>query len=90
MAAPGRRICYQRCATSTTSREPEPGPSSTKARNGSLARTPRPMVACPAVERMVDLLRGADLVYLSVEVNDPDEAPFVDHLGLYVGSQSFM
>ena len=41
----------------------------------------------PAVERMVEhLQRGpAELVYLSVEVNDPDQAPFVDHLGLVVG-----
>jgi predicted dehydrogenase len=41
----------------------------------------------PAVERMVELLtRGpAELVYLSVEVNDPDQRPFVDHLGLVVG-----
>jgi predicted dehydrogenase len=38
----------------------------------------------PAVERMVELLAGADLVYLSVEVNDPDQVPFVDHLGLFV------
>ena len=38
----------------------------------------------PAVERMVELLADApaELVYLSVEVNDPDQAPFVDHLGL--------
>jgi predicted dehydrogenase len=40
----------------------------------------------PAVQRMAELLRGADLVYLSVEVNDPDQAPFVDHLGLHVAS----
>ena len=41
----------------------------------------------PAVERMVELLStsGTELVYLSVEVNDPDEAPFIDHLGLFVG-----
>ncbi len=41
----------------------------------------------PAVERMVELLteRPAELVYLSVEVNDPDQAPFVDHLGLVLG-----
>jgi len=41
----------------------------------------------PAVERMVELLgtSGTELVYLSVEVNDPDQAPFVDHLGLFVG-----
>lgn len=38
----------------------------------------------PAVERMVELLAGADLVHLSVEVNDPDQGPFVDHLGLFV------
>jgi predicted dehydrogenase len=41
----------------------------------------------PAVERMVERLTDgpAELVYLSVEVNDPDQAPFVDHLGLVVG-----
>jgi predicted dehydrogenase len=41
----------------------------------------------PAVERMVELLRAGDPqpVYLSVEVNDPDQAPFVDHLGLVAG-----
>lgn len=39
----------------------------------------------PAVERMIERLRGAELVYLSVEVNDPDQGPFVDHLGLTVG-----
>lgn len=41
----------------------------------------------PAVERMVERLTqgSAELVYLSVEVNDPDQAPFVDHLGLVVG-----
>jgi predicted dehydrogenase len=41
----------------------------------------------PAVERMVERLRDgpAELVYLSVEVNDPDQAPFVDHLGLMAG-----
>jgi hypothetical protein len=38
----------------------------------------------PAVERMVALLQGAELVYLSVEVNDPDQVPFVDHLDLFV------
>ncbi len=26
-----------------------------------------------------------ELVYLSVEVNDPDQVPFVDHLGLVIG-----
>jgi len=38
----------------------------------------------PAVERMVERLTDgpAELVYLSVEVNDPDQGPFVDHLGL--------
>jgi len=41
----------------------------------------------PAVERLVELLAEdpagpAELVYLSVEVNDPDQLPFVDHLGL--------
>jgi predicted dehydrogenase len=41
----------------------------------------------PAVERMVERLTDgpAELVYLSVEVNDPDQGPFVDHLGLVVG-----
>jgi predicted dehydrogenase len=41
----------------------------------------------PAVERLVEVLTQgpAELVYLSVEVNDPDQAPFVDHLGLVVG-----
>ena len=41
----------------------------------------------PAVERMVERLTDgpSELVYLSVEVNDPDQAPFVDHLGLVVG-----
>ena len=41
----------------------------------------------PAVERLVALLEDgpAELVYLSVEVNDPDHLPFVDHLGLLAG-----
>ena len=41
----------------------------------------------PAVERLVELLADgpAELVYLSVEVNDPDQLPFVDHLGLLTG-----
>ena len=44
----------------------------------------------PAVERLVALLSEgpdgpAELAYLSVEVNDPDQLPFVDHLGLAVG-----
>ena len=39
----------------------------------------------PAAERMIERLDGAELVYLSVEVNDPDQAPFVDHLRLAVG-----
>jgi predicted dehydrogenase len=41
----------------------------------------------PAVERLVELLDDgpAELVYLSVEVNDPDHLPFVDHLGLLAG-----
>jgi predicted dehydrogenase len=41
----------------------------------------------PAVERMVERLTDgpAELVYLSVEVNDPDQGPFVDHLGLVIG-----
>jgi predicted dehydrogenase len=41
----------------------------------------------PAVERMVERLADgpAELVYLSVEVNDPDQVPFVDHLELAIG-----
>jgi predicted dehydrogenase len=41
----------------------------------------------PAVERVVDLLADgpAEIVHLTVEVNDPDQAPFVDHLGLVAG-----
>lgn len=53
----------------------------------------------PAVEHLVHLLStssgqndgaadgrtGGRLVYLSIEVNDPDQAPFVDHLGLVIG-----
>jgi len=41
----------------------------------------------PALQRMVERLTEGpvELVYLSVEVNDPDQAPFVDHLGLVVG-----
>jgi predicted dehydrogenase len=41
----------------------------------------------PAVDRMVERLADgpAELVYLSIEVNDPDAAPFVDHLGLVAG-----
>jgi len=41
----------------------------------------------PAVERMVERLTDgpAELVHLSAEVNDPDQGPFVDHLGLVVG-----
>jgi predicted dehydrogenase len=42
----------------------------------------------PAVEHMIELLSSStgELVYLSVEVNDPDQAPFVDHLGLVTGN----
>jgi predicted dehydrogenase len=42
----------------------------------------------PAVERMVELLAEgpAEIVYLSVEVSDPDQGPFVDHLGIVTGS----
>jgi predicted dehydrogenase len=41
----------------------------------------------PATELFVERLRDgpAQLVHLSVEVNDPDQAPFVDHLGLVIG-----
>jgi predicted dehydrogenase len=41
----------------------------------------------PAVERMIERLTDGpvELAYLSVEVNDPDQVPFVDHLGLVVG-----
>ena len=41
----------------------------------------------PATERMVGrLLDGpAELVHLTIEVNDPDQAPFVDHLRLVAG-----
>ncbi len=41
----------------------------------------------PATEMMVERLRDGqvDLVHLSVEVSDPDQAPFVDHLGLVTG-----
>jgi predicted dehydrogenase len=39
----------------------------------------------PSFERMVERLEGAELVYLSVETNDPGHTPFVDHLGLVVG-----
>ena len=42
----------------------------------------------PAVERMVELLAEgpAEVVYLSVEVTDPDQGPFVDHVGIVTGS----
>jgi predicted dehydrogenase len=41
----------------------------------------------PAVERMVERLGDgpAELVHLTVEVNDADQVPFVDHLGLVAG-----
>ena len=41
---------YHWCATSITSREPEPGPASTIARNGSRARTPSPITVRPSNE----------------------------------------
>src|SRR6478609_2058085 len=43
-ADPSWPIRHQRCATSITSREPVPGPSTVNTRNGNRARTPRPMV----------------------------------------------
>jgi predicted dehydrogenase len=41
----------------------------------------------PAVERLVELLADgpAEVVYLSVETNDPDFQPFVDHIGIVSG-----
>jgi predicted dehydrogenase len=41
----------------------------------------------PAVERLVERLKDGpvDIVHLTVEVNDPDQAPFVDHLDLVAG-----
>lgn len=41
----------------------------------------------PAVGRMVERLQDgpAELVHLTVEVNDADQVPFVDHLGLVAG-----
>ena len=39
---------HQRWATSTTMRDPVPGPASVKTRNGSRARTPSPIVDCPS------------------------------------------
>jgi len=38
----------------------------------------------PSVERLAELLAGGsgDVVYVSVETNDPDFMPFVDHLGI--------
>jgi len=39
----------------------------------------------PAVERLVERLAGAEVVYLSVEVNDPDQRPFVEHIGIVAG-----
>jgi predicted dehydrogenase len=41
----------------------------------------------PAVERLVEELRDGpvEIVHLTVEVNDPDQAPFVDHLDLVAG-----
>lgn len=43
-ADPPREKDYQRWATSMTMRDPFPGPSRVKTRNGSRARTPSPMV----------------------------------------------
>ncbi len=42
--ARSERTRHHRCATSITSRDPLPGPSRMNTRNGSRARTPRPMV----------------------------------------------
>ncbi len=41
----------------------------------------------PAVERLVERLEDGpvEIVHLTVEVNDPDQTPFVDHLDLVVG-----
>ena len=41
----------------------------------------------PATERMIERLHDgpAEIVHLSVQVNDPDQGPFVDHLGLVIG-----
>jgi predicted dehydrogenase len=41
----------------------------------------------PAVERLVERLQDGpvDIVHLTVEVNDPDQTPFVDHLDLVAG-----
>ena len=43
-----RAAGHQKCATSMTSRDPEPGPSRVNTRNGSRARTPRPRVVYPS------------------------------------------
>ncbi len=41
----------------------------------------------PAVERAAELVAAAsEVVYLSVEVNDPDQGPFVEHLELHSGT----
>ncbi len=49
-----RRGGYQKCATSTTTREPAPGPSRVKTRIGSRARTPSPTVVWPSNEPAQD------------------------------------
>jgi predicted dehydrogenase len=42
----------------------------------------------PAFQRLLELLpeRAAEVLYVSVEVRDPDQAPFVDHFPLVVGA----
>jgi predicted dehydrogenase len=42
----------------------------------------------PAFQRLLELLpgRAADVLYVSVEVRDPDQGPFVDHFPLVVGA----
>ena len=59
-------------------------------------RRPRPAVRLHeaprpgrrAARRTAAPTAPAEVVYLSVEVNDPDQLPFVDHLGLVAGTTS--